>query len=61
MASPERKEVSPIPWWGSMIAIVIGIACWATVGLHHQVGLAEVGRFLIYAPAGNLWRLSIKP
>lgn len=59
--SPEDKQLSPIPWWGSVICICIGIICWATVGLHHQVGLAEVGRALIYLPAGNLWGLSLKP
>ena len=59
-SSPDPRHESLVPWWGSLIAIVVGIICWATVGIHNQAGLAEVGRFLIYAPAGNLWGLSIK-
>ncbi len=59
--SPEEKQLSQIPWWGSVICMVIGVICWATVGLHHQAGLAEVGRALIYLPGGNLWGMSLKP
>ncbi|GAI83131.1 unnamed protein product, partial [marine sediment metagenome] len=28
MASPERKEIQPLPWYGSVILIVIGATIW---------------------------------
>lgn len=56
----ERKEISPIPWYGSVIVILIGIACWATVVFHQQIGLEEVGRALIYIPLGKLFDMSLR-
>jgi len=58
-SSPDPKQESPIPWWASLLCIIIGITCWSTMPLHQQVGLTEVARALIYIPLGSLFGLSL--
>jgi len=58
--SPEHKAKSAIPWWGSIILILIGIICWVTTGFHNQLGLAEAGRAMVYIPLGSIFGMSLK-
>ena len=57
--SPEVRRESPIPWWGSMIVIVIGIACWVVSAWLGIKGLDEAGRALVYIPLGSLFGMSL--
>jgi len=57
--SPQLKEISPIPWWGAVLVIVVGISCWVIGGCLHIVGLDEAGRALVYIPLGSLFGMSI--
>ena len=57
--SPEVRQESPIPWWGSVLVIVIGIACWFTGAHFEVVGLDEAGRALVYIPLGSLFGMSL--
>ncbi|GAJ19393.1 unnamed protein product, partial [marine sediment metagenome] len=54
MASPERKEVSPVPWYGSVILIVLGAAIWGWSAACNITGVIELGRVLVYIPMGSL-------
>ena len=57
--SPEVRRESPIPWWGSVMVIVLGIACWC-VGAHLNIAsLDEAGRALVYIPMGSLFGMSL--
>ena len=56
----EKKTLSPVPWYASMLLILLGVVTWATVGIHHQTELIEAARILIYAPMGTLFGLSWK-
>lgn len=58
--SPESKQVTPIPWWGSVGLIIIGIVCWVLGALIAVSGLDEAGRALVYIPLGNLFGMSLK-
>jgi len=41
--SPQLKEISPIPWWGAVLVIIVGISCWVLGSCFDVVGLpAEV-------------------
>ncbi len=57
--SPESRQISPIPWWGSVLVIVVGISCWTTGSVLNVVGLDEAGRALVYIPLGSLFGMSL--
>ncbi len=57
--SPEVRNESPIPWWGSVLVIIIGIACWCVGGYLDIAGLDEAGRALVYIPLGSLFGMSL--
>ena len=57
--SPQLNEMSPIPWWGAVLVIVVGISCWVIGGCLDIVGLDEAGRALVYIPLGSLFGMSI--
>jgi len=57
--SPEIKEISPIPWWGAVLVIVVGISCWVLGSCFDVVGLDEAGRALVYIPLGSLFGMSL--
>jgi len=57
--SPQLKEMSPIPWWGAVLVIVVGIGCWVIGGCLEIVGLDEAGRALVYIPLGSLFGMSL--
>jgi hypothetical protein len=57
--SPEVRQESPIPWWGSVLVIVIGIACWCVGAQLDIAGLDEAGRALVYIPLGSLFGMSL--
>jgi len=57
---PVYKQGSPIPWWGSVGVILIGVICWV-IGTKFQVtGLDEAARAMVYVPLGNLFGLSLQ-
>ena len=60
-ASPDPRQESPIPWWGSIIVIILGITCWVLGAMLDLAGMDELGKALVYLPLGNLFGLSIKP
>ena len=57
--SPEERQESPIPWWGSVLVIIIGIACWCAGAFLEISGLDEAGRALVYIPLGSLFGMSL--
>jgi len=57
--SPQMKEISPIPWWGAVLVIIVGIACWVMGSCLDIVGLDEAGRALVYIPLGSLFGMSL--
>lgn len=58
--SPESRKGSPIPWWGSVGLIIVGIICWVLGALITISGLDEAGRALVYIPLGNLFGMSLR-
>lgn len=58
--SPENRRESPLPWYGSVILIIIGAAIWGWSAACDIVGISELGRILVYIPLGNLFGLSLK-
>lgn len=59
-SSPEDKQESPIPWWGAVLVIIIGVACWIIGGIYQIEGLDEAGHALVYIPLGSLFGMSLK-
>jgi len=57
--SPEVRQESPIPWWGSVLVIVIGVSCWCLGAYFEITGLDEAGRALVYVPLGSLFGMSL--
>jgi len=57
--SPKEKEMSPIPWWGAVLVIIVGISCWVVGSCLNVVGLDEAGRALVYIPLGSLFGMSL--
>jgi hypothetical protein len=57
--SPEIRQESPIPWWGSVLVIVIGVVCWCVGAQLDVAGLDEAGRALVYIPLGSLFGMSL--
>ncbi|MBA7700346.1 hypothetical protein ES703_109057 [subsurface metagenome] len=58
--SPENRKESPIPWYGSVMVIILGITCWVLGASLEIGGLDEAGRALVYIPLGNLFGLSLQ-
>lgn len=58
--SPEVRQQSPIPWYGSVLVIIIGIVCWITGATVGVPGLDEAGRALVYIPLGNLFGMTLR-
>ncbi len=59
-STPEVRQESPIPWYGSVLVILIGIACWVVSGCFGITGLDEAGRALVYVPLGSLFGMSLR-
>jgi len=58
--SPENRKESPIPWWGAILCILIGIGAWVGGAYLEIPGLEEAGRALVYIPLGSLFGMSIQ-
>jgi len=59
-SSPENRQESPIPWWGAILVIIIGIICWILGAGLEIAGMDEAGRALVYIPLGSLFGMSIQ-
>ncbi|MDD4985058.1 MAG: hypothetical protein PHQ43_04595 [Dehalococcoidales bacterium] len=57
--SPEPRQISPIPWWGAMLVMVVGVATWVVGSCFNVSGLDEAGRALVYIPLGSLFGMSM--
>ncbi len=57
--SPEDKRESPIPWWGAVLCILIGIGAWVASACLKIPGLDEAARALVYIPLGGLFGMSL--
>ncbi|MBA7698482.1 hypothetical protein ES703_107159 [subsurface metagenome] len=60
-SSPDPRQESPIPWWGSVVVIILGIICWVLGAGLEVPGLDEAGRALVYIPLGSLFGMSLRP
>lgn len=58
--NPETRTVSPVPWWGAVACILIGIGAWVASACLNVTGLDEAGRVLVYIPVGSLFGMSLK-
>jgi hypothetical protein len=58
--SPEVRAESPVPWWGSILCILIGIGAWIASACLEIPGLDEAARALVYIPLGSLFGMSLK-
>jgi len=59
MASPGRKEIQPLPWYGSIILILVGATIWGWSAACNIAGITELGRVLVYIPIGHLFGMSL--
>ncbi len=57
--NPSILLQSPIPWWGSIGMIIIGIGTWCISGIYMIGGLDEAARLMVYVPLGNLFGMSL--
>ena len=58
--NPEVRQQSPIPWYGSVLVIIIGIICWITGAVVGVPGLDEAGHALVYIPLGSLFGVTLR-
>lgn len=59
VGNPGNSE-SPVPWWGSITVLVVGIISWCLSDIHSITGLSEAARAMVYLPLGNLFGLTLK-
>ena len=57
--SPDNRQESSIPWWGSMLCIVVGIGAWIASASLNIAPLGEAARLLVYVPLGQLFGMSL--
>ena len=55
VSNPVPVQVSPIPWWGCTVIILVGIGSWIVAALLEQVELREASRLLVYMPIMHLF------
>ena len=58
--SPERVEENPVPWYGTVVFICLGILCWVLGVKIPVAGLDEAGRILVYVPLGSLFGMAVR-
>ena len=58
--SPENRKESPVPWYGSVIIMMVGAAIWGWSAACHIAGIDELGRILVYIPMGSLFGMSLQ-
>jgi len=58
--SPDHRQQSPIPWWGSAAIIVVGVGVCVTGACFELPALDRVGDALVFIPLGNIFSMSIK-
>jgi len=59
-SSHELRQQSPVPWYGSVIVIILGIICCCQGAGVPIAGLDEAGRALVYIPLGNLFGMTLR-
>lgn len=59
-SSPDPRQESAVPWWGSVLCILIGIGAWIASALLNIAPLGEAARVLVYAPVGHLFGMSLQ-
>jgi hypothetical protein len=58
VGNPEPVIVSPIPWWGCVIIILLGIISWC-LAVHWSIqGLEQVAPAMVYCPMMHLFDMS---
>lgn len=57
LSNPGR--VSPVPWWGAVMVIVIGIGVWICGSIFEVGGLTEAARAMVYLPLGNMFGMAV--
>lgn len=58
--SPDPKQESPIPWWGSVAIICVGVGVCVTGACFNLPALDRVGDALVFIPLGNLFGMSTR-
>ena len=60
MDCPERKTQSPVPWYASVVVMMLGIICCCLGAGLPLPGLDEAGRAMVYIPLGNMFGLTLR-
>ena len=58
VANPKPIIQSPIPWWGSIGILILGIVAWIGGDALGIDGLCEAARAMVYIPLGNIFGMS---
>ena len=58
--SPDNKHESPIPWYGSVGVILIGVGVCVAGDCWSLPTLDRVGDALVFIPLGNIFGMTIK-
>ena len=56
---PNIRQISPMPWYGSLLCMVFGVLCWCLGAGLNIPGLDEAGRAMVYIPQGTLFGMSV--
>ena len=51
---------SPIPWWGSISILLMGVVAWCVSACMGIEGLDEAARAMVYIPLGNIFGMSLR-
>ena len=57
-ANPVPMELSPIPWWGSLLVLIMGIVSWCFAAHFNIEGLSEASRALVYCSLMHIFDMS---
>ena len=58
--NPGPAASSPIPWWGSVGVLLIGIIAWFFAAKFSVPGLDEAARAMVYIPLGNIFGMTLQ-
>ena len=59
-SSPDPRKESPLPWYVSVLVILVGIGAWIASACLNIPGLDEAARAMVYIPLGSLFGMSLK-